>query len=155
MDEGGVYEDGTPEEIFDNPKREKTIRFIKHLKVFETVITSKDFDFIGFNTSLEEFGRKNQVAQKTVMRAMSAFEELGVQCLLPKLPKEFKLSVAFEYSADEETLSMSMKYDGVHFDVRNTPNIISLAIAETVAESIDYTEIDEGGFTNLVTVKIK
>ena len=43
MDEGGVYEDGTPEEIFDNPKREKTIRFIKHLKVFETVITSKVF----------------------------------------------------------------------------------------------------------------
>ena len=54
MDEGGVYEDGTPEEIFDNPKREKTIRFIKHLKVWENLITSKDFEFIGFNTSLEE-----------------------------------------------------------------------------------------------------
>ena len=155
MDEGGVYEDGTPDEIFDNPKREKTIRFIKHLKVFETLITSKDFDFIGFNTSLEEFGRKNQVAQKTVMRAMSVFEELGVQCLLPKLSSEFKLSVAFEYSADEETLSMSMKYDGVHFDVRNTPNVISLAIAEAAAESIDYAEIGEDGFTNLITVKIK
>jgi len=155
MDEGGVYEDGTPEEIFDNPKREKTIRFIKHLKVFETLITSKDFDFIGFNTSLEEFGRKNQVAQKTVMRAMSVFEELGVQCLLPKLSSEFKLSVAFEYSAEQETLSMTMKYDGAHFDVRNTPNVISLAIAEAAAESIDYAQIDADGFTNLVTVKIK
>ena len=155
MDEGGVYEDGTPEEIFDNPKREKTIRFIKHLKVFETVITSKDFDFIGFNTSLEEFGRKNQVAQRTILRATSVFEELGVQCLLPKLETNFKLSVAFEYSAEEETLSMSMKYDGAHFDVRNSPNVISLAIAEASAESIDYAEIDEDGFTNLVTVKIK
>ena len=123
--------------------------------MFETVITSKDFDFIGFNTSLEEFGRKNQVDQKTVYRAQSVFEELGVQCLLPKLPKEFKLSVAFEYSADKETLSMSMKYDGVHFDVRNTPNVISLAIAEAAAESIDYAQIDADGFTNLVTVKIK
>ena len=155
MDEGGVYEDGTPEEIFDNPKREKTIRFIKHLKVFETVITSKDFDFIGFNTSLEEFGRKNQMPQKTILRAVSVFEELGVQCLLPKLEREFKLCVAFEYSAEEETLSMSMKYDGDRFDVRNTPNVISLAIAEASAESIDYAEIDEDGFTNLVTVKIK
>ena len=155
MDEGGVYEDGTPEEIFDNPKREKTIRFIKHLKVFETVITSKDFDFIGFNTALEEFGRKNQVAQKTILRAMSVFEELGVQCLLPKLADTFKLSVAFEYSAEEETLCMTMKYDGAHFDVRNTPNIISLAIAEAAAKSIDYTQIDQDGFTNLVTVTIK
>ena len=155
MDEGGVYEDGTPEEIFDFPKREKTIRFIKHLKVFETVITSKDFDFIGFNTSLEEFGRKNQVAQRTILRAMSVFEELGVQCLLPKLENAFKLSVAFEYSAEEETLSMSMKYDGAHFDVRNTTNVISFAIAENASESIEYTEIDEDGFANLVTVKIK
>ena len=155
MDQGGVYEDGPPEQIFDNPQRERTIRFIKHLKVFETLITSKDFDFIGFNTSLEEFGRKNQVAQKTVMRAMSVFEELGVQCLLPKLEKEFKLSVAFEYSTEDETLSMSMKYDGAHFDVRNTPNVISLAIAEASAESIDYAQIDQEGFTNLVTVKIK
>ena len=89
------------------------------------------------------------------MRAQAVFEELGVQCLLPKLENEFKLSVAFEYSAEEEKLSMSMKYDGAHFDVRNSPNIISLAIAEAAAESIEYAQIDEDGFANLVTVKIK
>lgn len=35
MDDGGVYEDGTPEEIFDNPKKERTIRFIRQLKVLK------------------------------------------------------------------------------------------------------------------------
>ncbi|MBR4543006.1 MAG: hypothetical protein IKO53_02215 [Lachnospiraceae bacterium] len=29
MDEGGIYEDGTPDEIFDGPKREKTRHFIR------------------------------------------------------------------------------------------------------------------------------
>ena len=115
----------------------------------------KDFDFIGFNTSLEEFGRRNQVPQKTIYRAQSVFEELGVQCVLPKLDNKFNLSVAFEYAQEEETLSMSLKYDGEHFDVRNTPNIISYAIAENASESIEYSEINEDGFTNLVTVKIK
>ena len=155
MDEGGVYEDGTPEDIFDNPKREKTIRFIKNLKVFENLITTKDFDFIGFNSSLEEFGRRNQVPQKTIYRAQSVFEELGVQCILSKLDNKFKLSVAFEYSQEEETLSMTMKYDGEPFDVRETPNIISYAIAENSSESIEYAKTVEDGFTNLVTVKIK
>ena len=153
--EDGVYEDGTPEEIFDNPKREKTIRFIKHLKVFETVITSKDFDFIGFNTSLEEFGRKNQVAQRAIMRAQAVFEELGVQIILPELSGEFQLSVALEYSQDEETLSMLIKYDGKRFDVRESDNMLSLKLAENASQSIEYTEISEDGFTNLVTVKIK
>ena len=155
MDEGGVYEDGTPEEIFDNPKREKTIRFIKHLKVFENLITSKDFDFIGFNTSLEEFGRRNQVPQKTIYRAQSVFEELGVQIILPELDDGFKLNVALEYSQDAETLTMLFKYNGKPFDVRDSDNILSLKLAENASESIQHTEIGEDGFTNLVTVKIK
>jgi polar amino acid transport system ATP-binding protein len=155
MDEGGVYEDGTPEEIFDNPKREKTIRFIKHLKVFETLITSKDFDFIGFNTSLEEFGRKNQVSAKSIYRAQVVFEELGVQIILPQLKDEFKLSIALEYSQDDEVLSMLIKYDGKCFDVRESDNTLSLRLAENASQSVEYFNIDEDGYTNLVAVTIK
>ena len=32
MDEGGIYEEGTPEEIFEHPPQRK--RFIRHLKTF-------------------------------------------------------------------------------------------------------------------------
>ena len=155
MDEGGVYEDGPPEQIFDNPQRERTIRFIKHLKVFETLITSKDFDFIGFNTSLEEFGRRNQVAQKAILRAQAVFEELGVQIILPELADEFMLSVALEYSQEEETLTMVLKYSGKCFDVRESDNLLSLKLAQNASHSIDYAQVKEEPFTNLVTVKIK
>jgi polar amino acid transport system ATP-binding protein len=155
MDEGGVYEDGTPEQIFDHPQRERTIRFIKHLKVFETLIASRDFDFIGINTSIEEFGRKNQVAQKTILRAQAVFEELGVQILLPMFRDQFKMNLALEYSQDEETLTMLLKYDGEPFDVRQSDNILSLKLAQNASHSIDYAQCSEDGFTNLVTVKIK
>jgi len=155
MDEGGVYEDGTPEQIFDHPQRERTIRFIKHLKVFETLIASRDFDFIGINTSIEEFGRKNQVAQKTILRAQAVFEELGVQILLPMFRAQFKMNLALEYSQDEETLTMLLKYDGEPFDVRQSDNILSLKLAQNASHSIDYAQCSEDGFTNLVTVKIK
>ena len=42
MDEGGIYEDGTPEQVFDHPQKEKTIRFIRRLKVHEANMTSRD-----------------------------------------------------------------------------------------------------------------
>ena len=155
MDEGGIYEDGTPEEIFDNPKREKTIRFIKKLKVFESLITSKDFDFIGFNNSLEEFCKKNQVSQKSILRAESVFEELGVQIIFSNVQDEFKLHVTLEYSQESKTLTMLLKYDGEKFNVNDSDNFISLKIAKNASQSIEYTEIEEDGFTNLVTVKIK
>ena len=32
LDEGVLYEEGTPQEIFENPKREKTRQFIRQLR---------------------------------------------------------------------------------------------------------------------------
>ena len=60
-----------------------------------------------------------------------------------------------EYSQDNETLSMLIKYDGKRFDVRESDNILSLKLAENASQSIEYSEMNEDGFTNLVTVKIK
>ena len=114
-----------------------------------------DFDFLGFNSSLEEFARKNQVTQKAIFRAQAVFEELGVQILLPTFSDAFKLSVALEYSQEEETLTMHIKYDGAAFDVRESDNILSLKLAENASQSIEYAMINEDGYTNLVTVKIK
>ncbi len=155
MDDGGVYEDGTPEEIFDNPKRERTIRFIKHIKVFERIITSRDFDFIGFNTSLEEFGRKNGISQRAIMRATAVFEELCTEIILPKLPSDFKLSVTAEYSQDEDNIIMQFKYSGNIFDPEDTDNILSLKLAQNASDTIEHTEINEDIYTNLVTVDIR
>ncbi len=157
MNEGGIYEEGTPEEIFDHPKREKTIRFIKHINAFENLITSKDFDFIGLNTGLEEFGRKCRMSQKTIYRTQSAFEELCMQIIFPALPDEFKLNVTVEYLQDEELAKMQFKYDGAAFDPKTSDNMLSLKLLEKETELFGYERLDgdEDGFTNLVTVTIR
>ena len=35
MDEGVIYEEGTPDQIFDDPKKDRTRAFIHHLKRFQ------------------------------------------------------------------------------------------------------------------------
>ena len=45
MDEGGVYEEGTPKEIFENPKKPNTIKFIKRLSSLTYKIETNDYDF--------------------------------------------------------------------------------------------------------------
>ena len=155
MDDGGIYEDGPPSQVFDNPQKERTIRFIKHIKVFEELITSRDFDFIGFNTSLEEFGRKNQISQKTIYRAQSVFEELCVQIILPMLADTFDLNIALEYSQDEDAMTMQIKYSGDSFDPRDTDNVLSLKLAENATDGIVYKTVSEDPYTNLVIAKVK
>lgn len=155
MDDGGIYEEGTPEEIFDNPQKERTIRFIRHLKVFERTIKSKTFDFLGFNTDFEEFGRKNHISQSSIYRTQAAFEEICTQIILPKLREEFALNVVIEYSSEEKTVKMQIKYTGKVFNPCDTDNLLSLTIARNSAKTIEHKEIDDGEFTNLVVVEIK
>ena len=155
MDDGGVYEDGTPEEIFDNPKKERTIRFIRHLKVLEKTIISKNFDFLGFNTELEEFGRKNQISQKSIYRTQAAFEELCMQIILPKLEDNFKFYLAIEYSADDENVNMQIKYTGEILNPLESDNELSLKLLEGITESIVHNKNDDGEYTNVLMVDIK
>ncbi len=155
MDDGGIYEDGTPDEIFDHPQRERTIRFIRRLKVFEETITSKTFDFIGHNTRLEEFGRKAEMSQKTIYRLQSVFEELCMQILMPTFGDAFKLRILVEYAAEGDSATMQICYDGPAFDPMESDEILSVKLIRNAAEQIDYAPIAADGFTNCVTLKIK
>lgn len=50
---------------------------------------------------------------------------------------------------------MQIKYDGKGFNPKDSDNLLSLKLAENSAESISYEAIDNEGYTNLVTVKVK
>ena len=155
MDEGGIYEDGTPEQIFDHPKKEKTARFIRQIKVLENQISSKDFDFIGFISELEEFGRRSMISQKVIYRAQVVFEELCVQLVLPQLQDAFQMLVTTEYDPAEELVTMQIRYSGERFDPRTSDDLLPLKLAQNAAEHIDYKQMSGGALTNLVTATVR
>ena len=155
MDQGGVYEDGPPEQIFDNPQKERTRQFIRHLKVLEYSITSKDFDFIGFNTRIEEFGRKHRVSQRTIYNIQSYIEEMCVQIILPQMKDEFELLVTIEYSEEENDADVVIRYSGDAFDPMQTNNDLPLLLARKAAQSIEYRADGDAALPNRVDAQIR
>ena len=155
MDQGGVYEDGPPEQIFDNPQKERTRQFVRHLKVLEFEITSKDFDFIGFNTQIEEFGRKHRISQKTIYNIQSFVEEMCVQIILPHMEDVFKMLVTLEYSEEKDDADLVIRYSGEAFDPMQTDNELSLLLAKKAAEEITYREETEGELRNRIDAEIR
>ena len=85
MDEGGIYEEGTPEQIFDHPTRDNTRRFIRQLKVLELNIENRDCDFLGMASQIETYCNKNQIAPKTAAHIQLSFEETVERLLMPAL----------------------------------------------------------------------
>ena len=109
MDEGGIYEDGTPEQIFEHPQRENTRRFIQKLKVLELAIESRDYDFLGMAGQIEAYCNKNQIPSKTAGRIQLAFEET-------------------------EQAEWDIRYGGPRYDAHSSGDELVLAVHNSTAD---------------------
>ena len=138
MDDGGIYEDGTPEQIFTKPQKDRTRRFIHRLKVLELNITSRDYDFPGTVSAIEEYCRKNLVSPHTCNRIQLTFEELVQQILLPELATP-KLDVVIEYSEDGEAV-MTVNSDAMTTNPLDGADELSLAVLRGATSEITYSE---------------
>ena len=154
MDEGGIYEEGTPEEIFEQPKKELTRRFIKRLRVLEFAIDTRDFDFIGAGAEIDRWCLQNDVSPKEKYRIRLAIEELVQQILLPRL-SEGMIHVAVEHAEREERTTVTVSYAGARFDPEDTENGLSYAVLKSTAAALTYAFDTEKPLQNVVEIQIK
>ena len=147
MDQGGIYEDGTPEQVFDNPQRDRTRQFIRRLKVLELNIDSRDCDFIGALSEIERYCQSNLIPTRIKYHIRLAFEELVQQILLPVLP-EPRIRFAAEYSETEKKAVVTVLYNGARFDPAETQNRLSYAVLRGTVSEPRYTPAASEPFTN-------
>ena len=140
MDEGGIYEDGTPEQIFETPQKERTRAFIQRLKTYSAEIKTKDFDFIGTMAAIEQFGRDNMMPSKMAANMQLVFEEIVMTNIMPQIPEKFILNAQIEYSEVSGKAIMKLEYDGKEFDPFKDGDDISMMIVKklTAENSFEY-----------------
>ena len=153
MDEGGIYEDGTPEQIFEHPRRENTRRFIRKLKVLELNIESRDYDFLGMAGQIEAWCGKNQISFKTASRIQLAFEET-TQILVPMLTAP-RLQAICEYSETSESAEWVISYGGKRLDLTESGDELALSVLKGVTSSMDYEWNEEAELSNRLRMVIK
>ena len=154
MDEGVIYEEGDPETIFSNPKKEKTRRFVNGLKVLEFRIDSSDYDFYGAYASIDEYCRKNQIDYKKSYHIHSVFEELCQGILLKKLD-DYKVHFTIVYSNKDERVEITVLYGDEPFNIidKKTDDL-PLKIVRGISSSLKYEQTDENGYANKIFVEI-
>lgn len=138
MDQGGIYEDGAPEQVFDAPQKDRTRQFIRRLKVLELTVDSPDYDFLGAGTEIDRYCQSNMIPPRTKYRIRLAFEELLQQMLLPLLGRT-QLHVTLEYAAAEEQATVTVSYGGERFDPAEGENELSYLVLKRSVEELSYT----------------
>jgi len=131
MDEGSIYEQGTPKQIFEEPKREKTRAFIRKIKKFRYEPSSEHFDFIALNNSLLNFCSANALTKSDSNKAGLVTEELTVN-LIEK--RDFE-SLEFSFPDNQKEFEISVSYGGEQRDVTKREGIETDIIKGIVKET--------------------
>ena len=137
MDEGGIYEEGTPDEIFGAPKKERTRVFIKRLKQLPLVLETADFDFIGCISQLETSSRNNSLSEKTVKNMMLIFEEAVKQGIAAR-DGVYPVNIMAEISETDESVTLEAVYGGNKFDPISDGDEISASIIKNASADIVF-----------------
>ncbi|MGI6264726.1 MAG: amino acid ABC transporter ATP-binding protein, partial [Acutalibacteraceae bacterium] len=151
MDQGGIYEDGTPAQIFDDPQKERTRQFIRKLKVLEIVIDSREYDFIGAGGEIDRYCLRADIPARTKYRIRLAFEELVQQMLLPVLAHT-PIRVVVEYAAAEEQTTVTVSYGGEPFDPASGDNALSYNVLKASVDELCYAYDPKAAYGNTVRV---
>lgn len=75
MDQGVIYESGTPDQIFDNPQKERTRKFINQIREYRFDIQSSQYDYYGMMAGVNNFCVKYNLSSQVIDHITHAVEE--------------------------------------------------------------------------------
>ena len=93
MNKGVIWEDGTPEQIFEHPVRSDTKVFVQQMQKLVFDIASQDFDFFGMYSSIGAFCVKYNIPEKR-----DAVIHIAEEMTTVLLKEHYPLHVVLSYS---------------------------------------------------------
>ncbi len=156
MDEGGIYEEGTPKQIFENPTKEKTRKFIYRLSSLRYRIDSQDFDFSTISEEMQGYSEKLLIEMERVSKLQMSLEELCANNLM-QMEKNPDIKIKIEYSEKSDILFLFIRYKGEHFDPKDSDNELFLSILGEKTTEITDEIIKESHdeYNNSISMKFK
>ena len=153
MSDGVIWEDGTPEQIFEHPQKEKTRQFVFRVHELPIHIDSPYFDFYDCMTEITLFAERNYLSRGATERIRSVFEELVVAQLLPRMKAGDTIDVTVSASELMEQITLTASYT-VAFDPEKDFDAVSRAIVEHRSSSLAFSPAGENSSSNSIEIKI-
>jgi polar amino acid transport system ATP-binding protein len=153
MDEGIIFEEGTPGQIFIKPQKDKTRAFIHRIRSFTFEIRSRGFDLFTLTAGVETFGRRQFLTEKQIYNIQLVLEELIMNALLPRQGKPVEITITVSYSEESGAIDLAMNYTGDAFNPfkESDDDDLAMIIVKKLATGFDHSW-QEGKNTLRVTL---
>ena len=142
MNEGVIYEEGTPKQIFENPQREATRAFTRRIRTLSCCVNSTDFDIYEFFGQVGQFCLHYGIIDK-----QKAVEHIVDEFLTSLLkPEERPLLITLNYSEKDYSLTLIVKIEGLQESPLTRPSAdeLALSIIRGMCESFTEKDVSDG-----------
>ena len=111
LEKGGIEEDGTPKQIFENSKSDSTRRFVHSIRDFGYTLSLDSRDMFELSGGLDEFCKNQFMDRKTSMNCQLAVEEMVTSMFIPAIEKAGSGEVRLRVSAGDEGSELTIEVD--------------------------------------------
>ena len=145
MDQGVVYEEGTPEQIFEHPREERTRVFINRIRDYHYIIRSPRYDLYELQAGMMQFCAKYFLSQLVQFNVQLLTEE--VLQIIPLDKGEIDLALKYSEKTGGVSLELLMPagITSVLKDKNFSPDDLSMTIVrglcENIHEVVDNTSV--------------
>lgn len=118
--DGEIYEQGTSSELFDAPKRPKTIAFIHKHKYFSYEISERKFDLPKMQGGIQMFAEKYGLSPRKTNRLQLCCEELIYEMIANSCEGDsVKISLDVTYTEDSNSVAIKFSCAGKSYNPLN------------------------------------
>ena len=168
MDEGIIYEEGTPEEIFDHPEKPKTIQFVRKLFVIEEDIDERHYDITDLRKRIYELIIQMKAFGRVWNSTILLLDETIHSVLIPILRDPFHIHLRiecrqnhvrliFDYGGDPvDTASLIREKAAMPLNETNAGDLLTVSarIINGFAQDIIWRR-QEGELVNQLLIEVK
>lgn len=141
MDQGVVYEEGTPEQIFDHPQRERTQVFVNRIREFHYAIRNADFDLYALYAGMSAFYDRYHLSDKQQYNLQLLTEEV---LLITPLSHGLDLTLCYSEQTGGMTLELLLPVGQLSaFQTKNpTSDELGMSIIRGLCDAIGQRVMD-------------
>ena len=146
LNEGIVYEDGTPQQIFENPQREKTRYFIDQQRYLKVSVTPSSVDLDQAFFRIRHYVQDNGLSDSIGFGLKIILDELVAGIIAKKLKSEEK--ILFTVFTEKNKIDVQIKYSGMQYNPFNDTDEITRMLLQHFG---DFTYTYDDGINIIST----
>lgn len=108
--DGKIIEDGTPQQVIDNPSDKRVSDYIRGLSILQEKIDSRKNDILSLFTRINQYGSRYAIAPELIEKLKAVIEEF-LQLIIIRTEEDHTLSFSARYDKKESCIHTEFHYD--------------------------------------------